>query len=59
MKRKKAVSIGIKVKIKTKRGKYIDGILKSIIKRDDGKNLMLVLKEEWHLLRDDMILEIK
>lgn len=50
-------SIGLKVKIKTKRGKYIEGILKSVIKRHDGKDLMLV--EEWHLINNDMIAEMK
>lgn len=53
----KSNSIGTRVKIKTKRGRYIDGVLKSIIKRNDGKDLMLI--EEWHLVNNDMIAEIK
>lgn len=49
--------IGSKIKIKTKGGKRIEGILKSVIKRDDGKSLMLI--EEWHLVNNEMIAEIK
>lgn len=50
-------SIGSRIKVKTKSGKYIDGLLKSIIKRSNGKDLMLI--EEWHLINNDMLEDIK